>query len=235
MNEQERDTVAYHESGPRPGGRACSRTPTRWPRSASSLGHAGPSATRCRCPREDRYILTQEELTDRRRRHAGRAGGGDHRARHHQHRRQRRHPEGHGTGPPDGHRVRHERQAGVGALRGAAAAVPGRRDAGQQPAQPAHPGDDRRRGAEDSSPSSTREPRRCSASTEGRWRPWPRSCCSTRRWTGRQYRTRLRPTRPLTGSPRAEEPARTQSLLAGSPRRGRRRRGYSLTKAAMPP
>ena len=36
MNEQERNTVAYHESRPRPGRRSSCRTPTRSPRSASS-------------------------------------------------------------------------------------------------------------------------------------------------------------------------------------------------------
>ena len=97
MNEQERKTVAYHESGHalvaalaaarRPGGQdqhhpAGPRRPGLHPADA----HRGPLPPhRGRADRPHRGD-------------ARRPGGGADRARHHQHRRQRRHPEGHRAG-----------------------------------------------------------------------------------------------------------------------------------------
>ena len=68
-------------------------------------------------PTEDRYLQSKTEFEDK---IAGLLGG--HAAeridlRRHHHRRQQRHREGDRPGPPDGHRVRHEREARAAVLR----------------------------------------------------------------------------------------------------------------------
>ena len=116
MNELERKTVAYHESGH---ALVAELLPHADPVAKISIIPRGRGALgyTLQMPTEDRYLLTEEELTDRIAVMLGGRAAEIDGVRHHQHRRQRRHPAGHRAGPPHGHRIRHERQAGLGALR----------------------------------------------------------------------------------------------------------------------